>query len=549
MSIFTRQASTSRAGTDFLMGGIAFAAIILFVGTGGIVMPQIVRSFYGIGGGPDNIIATAMLLNIALIIFCWRRYAELVREVGERRRAEESANALATIDPLTGCLNRRSMGERAAELITKARERRMAVAYMLIDLDHFKDVNDIHGHQTGDMVLIDSARRIEKALPPGALLARLGGDEFSCAFPFEASRSDTVERVASQIIEAFETPFDNQGNMMGVTPSIGITRTNENAETADGLMHRSDIAMYYSKKRGRNCYSWFDQSMENELRFRNEIESGLRRGIENGELEPHYEQQIDLSTGKLIGFEVLARWTSPTLGPISPDIFIPIAEEAGLISALSESIMRQAMGDAREWDAALTISINISPVQLRDPWLAQKILRLLVETGFPANRLEVEITETCLFENINLAQTIVGSLKNQGVKVALDDFGTGYSSLAHLRTLPFDHIKIDRSFVTSISESSESAAIVEDITRLGDSMGLPITAEGIESSATVEHLKSLGCLKGQGYLYGRPLDVHATRALLAERDLLVRGNAVPAPPVPFASEPSEPVVIPKRNVG
>jgi EAL domain-containing protein (putative c-di-GMP-specific phosphodiesterase class I) len=205
---------------------------------------------------------------------------------------------------------------------------------------------------------------------------------------------------------------------------------------------------------------------------------------------------------------------------ISPELFIPIAEETGMIAELSLAIMRQAFETARDWDHALTLSINISPWQLRDPWLAQKIIKVLTETGFPANRLEIEITESALFDNLALAQSIVGSLKNQGVHLALDDFGTGYSSLAHLRALPFDRIKIDRSFVTSINENAESAAIVNAITRLGDSLNLPITAEGIEDAAIEERLRALGCSKGQGWLYGRPLSATNARQHLAEKRLL-----------------------------
>ena len=217
---------------------------------------------------------------------------------------------------------------------------------------------------------------------------------------------------------------------------------------------------------------------------------------------------------------MLARWEHPKHGLISPETFIPIAEDTGMIADLSLAVMRVALAEARSWDASLSISVNISPSQLKDPWLAQKIVKLLAETRFPAARLEVEITETSLFENLALAQSIVGSLKNQGIRLALDDFGTGYSSLAHLRALPFDRIKIDKSFVSSILQNSESAAIVNAIARLGDSLGLPVTAEGIEDAAIEERLRQLGCHKGQGWHYGRPTSIPATRTLLAERNLL-----------------------------
>ena len=286
------------------------------------------------------------------------------------------------------------------------------------------------------------------------------------------------------------------------------------------LIRRADIALYAAKKNGRNGFSWFESGMEVELRTRNSLEGDIRAGIPNDEFVPYFEQQIDLKTGELVGFEMLARWVSPVRGFISPDDFIPVAEETGMIGDLSMSIIRKALLEAKNWDPKLTISVNISPVQLKDPWLAQKIVKLLVETGFPANRLEVEITESSLFKNLSLAQSIVGSLKNQGIQIALDDFGTGYSSLAHLRALPFDRIKIDRSFVSSMMENTESAAIVSAIAGLGASLDVPITAEGIEDSAIIEKLVALGCTKGQGWHFGQPLSIEQTRVLLTEKGLL-----------------------------
>jgi predicted signal transduction protein with EAL and GGDEF domain len=293
----------------------------------------------------------------------------------------------------------------------------------------------------------------------------------------------------------------------------------------DTLLRSADIAMYAAKKSGKNRSAWFDASMERELQARNELESGLRVAIPRGEIVPYFEQQVELGTRRLTGFEVLARWEHPTRGLVSPESFIPIAEETGMIADLSLSIMRQAFTAARDWDPALIISINISPWQLRDAWLAQKIIKVLTETGFPPQRCEIEITETALFDNLALAQSTVGSLKNQGVRLALDDFGTGYSSLAHLRALPFDRIKIDKSFVTSLTESVDSAAIVNAIARLGESLNLPVTAEGVEDAEIEERLTAIGIGKGQGWYYGKPLSVAGVRRLLAERRMLHGGQA------------------------
>jgi EAL domain-containing protein (putative c-di-GMP-specific phosphodiesterase class I) len=260
--------------------------------------------------------------------------------------------------------------------------------------------------------------------------------------------------------------------------------------------------------------------MESELRFRNELESGIRQGVTRGEFVPYYEQQIDLESGELVGFEMLARWNSPHLGIVSPDIFIPIAEEIGVIGEMSEGLMRQAFEDAKQWDSKLTLSINVSPIQLRDPWFSQKLLRLLVETNFPPKRLDIEITESCLHENIGVVRSVVTSLKNQGIHISLDDFGTGYSSLAQLRSLPFDRLKIDRSFVSELAEEGANAKVVEAIVSLGRGLDLPITAEGIENDAVLQVLKKMGELKGQGYYYGRPEDAAMTLDRLARKHLL-----------------------------
>ena len=516
----TGASPVASARRDLLTGGIVVAAILMFVGSGGTIAHSVLNLFTGIGGGIDRLLASTLLLNIALILFGWRRYRDLTREVVSRTAAEDRAQTLASRDPLTGFLNRRSLGEAASQLMARAEKRQKAVALLIVDLDHFKTVNDLHGHLVGDMLLRAASAAIEASAPPSAVCARLGGDEFACAFLFDPGAAGVVDVVAEQMVSRFAHAFELEDVQAHVTASVGISRTEPDCTTIDGLMRRADIAMYAAKKQGRNRFAWFDASMERELQMRNTIEAGLRAGIPKGEIIPYYEQQIDLATGRLQGFEVLARWAHPTRGIIPPDIFIPVAEETGMIGDLSMSVMRQAFEEARNWDAGLTLSVNISPGQLKDPWLAQKIVKLLVETGFPPSRLEIEITESSLFENLGLAQSIIASLKNQGIRLALDDFGTGYSSLAHLRALPFDRIKIDKSFVTSMIDNSESAAIVNAITKLGDSLGLPVTAEGIEDSEIEAKLVALGCHKGQGWHFGKPMSLNQTRRLLVAKSLL-----------------------------
>jgi diguanylate cyclase (GGDEF)-like protein len=512
-------AAPARRG-DLVTGAITVAAILLFVGTGSAVLSRTLQHYVSGTAVPDRTLVIALLLNVALILIGWRRHSTLSTELLVRAAAEQRAQQLAARDPLTGFLNRRSFPEDGAIALTRAHKQGKALALLMLDLDHFKMVNDMHGHTIGDALLREVAEAIADRMPQGALLARFGGDEFACAMVFEPRYPETVERVAEQLVSRLAQPFGVDGLHLHVSASLGVARSDFDCTGIESLTRSADIAMYAAKKAGRNRFAWFDQSMERELQARNDLETGLRSAIPAQQIVPYFEQQVDLTTGRLHGFEVLARWEHPTRGTISPEIFIPIAEETGMIAELSLSVMRQAFAVARDWHPSLTLSINISPWQLRDPWLAQKIIKVLTESGFPAARLEIEITESALFENLALAQSIVGSLKNQGVRLALDDFGTGYSSLAHLRALPFDRIKIDRSFVTSINENAESAAIVNAITRLGDSLNLPITAEGIEDAAIEERLRALGCSKGQGWLYGRPLSVAHVRRHLAERRLL-----------------------------
>lgn len=513
------------AERDVIALGIAIAAIILFVGTGGTIMPQIVQAWLDKGDSPDLLLTNAVLLNIALLIFGWRRYNDLHREVDERRAAERRARDLAERDPLTGCRNRRSGVPAMEGLLQQLAGTAREMAILMIDLDNFKTINDLNGHQMGDRVLTTVAERLHESLPEGAILARIGGDEFACALPFDFDAQNHVNEVVASLIKRVSAPIACNESSIEATMSVGIARTGTEfgkatGEDAEVLLHRADIAMYHAKKRGRNRSYWFEPQMEDELRFRSELEAGIRKGISAGEFVPYYEQQIDLESGKLVGFEMLARWKSPRFGLVSPEIFIPVAEDIDVIGDLSECLIGQALKDAKSWDDSLTLSVNISPIQLRDPWFAQRLMRLLVENGFPPARLEIEITESCLHENIGAVRSIVSSLKNQGMKISLDDFGTGYSSLSQLRSLPFDRLKIDRSFVAELSGEANGKELVEAIVSLGKGLSLPVTAEGVESTDVLRHLQTMGELKGQGYLYGVPEDAETTRRRLTELGML-----------------------------
>jgi len=526
--------AVSRARRDLIAGAVLLAALIVLVSSGWHYVASVERMIGATSraanlASGDRMLMAGLLLNLALILFGWRRYRDLVATSSQADEAEARAVTLARTDELTGFLNRRALAEEGSAVIAHGLRRDKAVALLILDLDHFRTVNEMHGHLAGDSILRAATDIVRKALPASAIAGRLEGDEFALLLPFDPRHVNTVDSIADYIVGALAQPVVARGVTAHIGATIGIARTEADCQTVDALLRRANIAMHAAKAAGRGRHAWFDATMERELVSRNMIEAGLRDGIPLGQFVPYYEPQVDLESGTIIGFEVLARWEHPTRGVIPPDSFIPVAEECGLIADMSVSVMRRAFTEARDWDPSITLSVNISPAQLKDPWLAQKVVKLLVETGYPANRLEIEITESSLFQNLALAQSIVGSLKNQGIRLALDDFGTGYSSLAHLRALPFDRIKIDKSFVTAMNRDPESMAIVDAISKLGESLNLPITAEGIEDQAIYDRLRAMGLHKGQGWHFGKPMTVTATRRLLAEKGLLPSARGTSAP--------------------
>ena len=520
---------------DLWLGAIMVSSIVLFVATGSAALSRALNAY--MSGGPqiDRALVIALLLNVALILFGWRRHHELSTEVAVRTAAEQRAHLLAARDPLTGFRNRRSLAEEGGTMLVNAARRYKAVALVMIDLDHFKAVNDLHGHATGDVLLRQVAAGITDVLPSGAVSARIGGDEFACTFLFDATHPGTVERVVERTISKLAQPFNCEGLLLNISASAGIARSDQGGTTIDALLRDADTALYAAKNAGRNRFAWFDRSMEREQEARLALEASLRRAIQRQEIVPHFEQQIDLTTGALCGFEVLARWEQPGGAVIAPAMFMQIAERTGMVADLSLSVMRQAFLAARDWDPALTLSVNLGPRQLKDMWLAQKIIKVLTETGFPPNRLEVEVTEAALFDNLSLVQSILASLKNQGAVLVLDEFGSGFSSLAHLRAAPFDRIKISHAFIGAMADDPDRAVTVNAVARLGDCFNLPITAVGIESAAAEERLRALGVARGQGYHYARPASIVHTRRLLGQRGLL--------------RQPGAPIGETRRNLG
>lgn len=501
----TLKTARELASSQLITSCAALAALFLFIPTG----ERIIASAVGGSGreAVDSQLVMALMLNIAVILFAWRRSKDLQNALAANELAQQSAHENAFNDHVTGLANRRELMRVLADAISAGRPSKL----LLLDLDFFKKVNDLYGHVVGDEVLRQAALVVRATAPSGSCCARLGGDEFAILIPNLPDAA--VTECVAKIIEGIAQPMVLGTATAHVSASVGISQV-ECGMSAEDCLRRSDIAMYSAKRDGRNRQVWFDERMERELLARTRLEDEIRNAIAAGEFIPYYQPQIDLANGQLTGFEVLARWDSPERGLLEPSEFMDVAEGSGLIAELSLSVMRCALREGRSWPSHLKMAVNISPVQFRDSQLAERILKLLTETNFPPSRLEVEITESSFLEDRETALTIVESLKNVGVTISLDDFGTGYASLSQLQSLPFDRIKIDKSFVSSLLADAQSDAIVSTILALGRALNLPITAEGIEDDGTRDRLKGLGCSDGQGWLFGKAVSGDVVRASL-----------------------------------
>jgi len=463
-----------------------------------------------------QIASTALTLNVALILFGWRRYIDLQHEAEIRAEQERRAAMLATTDPATGLYNRKGFADRASQLCAEGAARGDNLVVISFQIHRFKAVNDQHGYEAGECLLKSLASALPHEVGEDAVIARLSGDEFAVAIALSTTEDHRAEELAEAILRTVAKPMLLNDRIIQVGAFAGIALAPAEEASIPDVLRRADIAMDRARSGRVARPVWFDAGMERALIAHGEVEQGIRFGLEHGQFVPYFEPQVDLTTGEVIGFEMLARWIHPLSGVIGPDVFIPVAEEIGLIGRLSEQVISAALREAADWDASIRVSVNISPSQLADGWLAQRIVRILSETGFPAERLVIEITETSLFADIDLARAIVTSLKNQGVRLALDDFGTGFSSLSHLRSLPFDIIKIDRSFVTNVAKR-ESAAIIRAVTTLAAALSVPVCVEGIENKDVYNAVIGLGGEIGQGWYFGKPMTAEQTRELLAAR--------------------------------
>ncbi len=461
----------------------------------------------------DDIIFVVVVMSIALTVYALRRYRDLSWEIKSRIAAETEARNLARHDPLTGLPNRRFFEEKLEQCLSAATATHQA-AVLMLDLDGFKVVNDTHGHAVGDKALSEFARRVSLIMRADAFLARVGGDEFTIIMPNIASLDDPTN-LARRIAAAVAEPFviENVTAEFGV--GIGIAIAPNDGVHADELVRRADRALYRAKAAGRSSVRFFEPEMDMHVERRIQIERELRLAIASDGIVPHYQPLVSLNGNRIIGFEALARWKNGDLGFVAPDLFIPIAEETGLINALGDQLFRRACVDAVAWPPGLVLAFNVSPVQLRDPTLGLRLLSILAQTGFSPRRLEIEITESALVENIGVAQIVIDQLREGGVRIALDDFGTGYATLSQLLSFHLDKIKIDRSFVSRLDKSEDSQVIVRAILGLAKGFGLTTTAEGVEDAGQLAYLKANGCTEGQGYLFSRAIPAADITALLS----------------------------------
>jgi len=451
----------------------------------------------------DNMLTFGLFASLGLSAFAFQQSWRLRRALERQQRAEQESRRLAMHDQLTGLANRRNFEDFGARFLSgKAQFERRAL--MLIDLDHFKPVNDVYGHAAGDKVLVDYASRIEKHFP-GGLVARFGGDEFAVITPPLANESE-ANGYARACIAGIIEPFHFNDAILHLGASVGVALFGKDGDTIGEVLRRADIALYKAKHGGRHQVAFFESELEHVVKERNWIESELHKALKDDSIVPYFQPIVDLATRDVIGYEALARWRHAERGLINPAEFIPVAESCGLITQIGEQMLRKASIAALGWPSHVKLSVNLSPVQLREKTLGMKIIGILGETGLPPHRLEVEITENALVADLMTASETINQLREAGITIALDDFGTGHSTLQHLRSCKFDKLKIDRSFVASIQDSHESRLIVDAILGLSRSFGIRCTAEGIEEQAELDVLQGWGCSEGQGYLFGRPLE-------------------------------------------
>lgn len=446
---------------------------------------------------------------------CWMATYE---DVTERLQAADKIAYMARHDALTELPNRAFFAERIESALTRV-DRGEAFALLCLDLDHFKEVNDTLGHPIGDQLLRTVAHRLLASVRDTDMVARLGGDEFAI-FQSQVSSAEDVSTLAQRIIAALNAPCEIDGNPVPIGVSIGISMAPADDRGYDKLLKNADMALYRAKADGRNDFRFFERAMDERQQARRLIELDLREALARDQFEIDYQPVCDVAEDRIIGFEALVRWRHPLRGLVPPTEFIPIAEEMGLIAQIGSWVLRRACADAMCWPHDISVAINVSAAQLRYGALHDAVVAALEDSALAPGRLVLEITESVLIANPQNALLVLERFKAMGIRIAMDDFGTGYSSLSYLRSFPFDHVKIDKSFIYEITTRPEAAAIVRAVIALCTSLGMRTIAEGIETPGQLAFLKAEGCHEAQGYLFSRPMSVGAVPALLETQTIL-----------------------------
>ena len=447
----------------------------------------------------------------------FRGFRGVGSDVTEQRASADKINRMARFDTLTGLPNRLMINETLSRAMADADKWSGRCAFMMIDLDRFKAVNDTLGHPIGDRLLGRVSERLAQLMTDNAMCGRLGGDEFAVVVR-DASNPADVEALAKRIIETLSRPYEVDAHTLYIGASVGLAIGPRDGRTAEMLIRSADLALYRAKDAGRGVYHAYEPELHVQAEERRVLEMALRKALENNEMHLHYQPVVDAATGNLTGFEALLRWTSPQFGNVSPVKFIPLAEEARLIRPIGEWVLRTACDEAAKWPSNIRVAVNVSADQLTNPGFVNVVTSALANSGLSVDRLELEVTESVfMHEGLGATKTLERIL-DLGVKLSLDDFGTGFSSLGYLSRTRFSTIKIDRSFVQSASKGvKEAIAIIRAVVALAQSLGMATTAEGVETESEHQMVHALGCTKVQGYYFGRPLPVEEARALANRR--------------------------------
>ena len=446
-----------------------------------------------------------------------------MKNITERRRAEEQIAHMARHDALTDLPNRVLLRERLEDELKRVK-RGECLAVFCLDLDHFKDINDTLGHPTGDELLKVVADRLRRCTREPDTIARLGGDEFAIIMTAMQQPMDAVA-LARRVRESIAKPYHLNGHQVVVDISIGISVAPVDATEPDQLLKNADMALYGAKADGRGAYRFFEPEMDARMQARRELEMDLRNALANKEFELYYQPLVNLQSNAISAFEALLRWNHPKRGLISPGEFVPVAEETGLIIPLGEWVLRKACEEAATWPENIKVAVNLSPFQLKSRNLVEIVMSALAASGISGSRLQLEITESVLMQNTFATLATLHKLRGLGIQIAMDDFGTGYSSLSYLRSFPFDKIKIDRSFIQDLSNGTEPLAIVHAVTGLAKCLNMISTAEGVETHQQLQKLQAVGCNEMQGYLFSQARPAHAIVELLAAQDARMAGAA------------------------